>query len=217
MQELGGRGDHFSVRWTGQFNFDPAGNYIFTSTSDDGSRIAIDGLVILDRWDSFGGPWPSDPQPLLGWHEVRYDLVNQVGDAAARLTWSFDGGVDMTQICTFGDTTIDPAGGVATGAHAFQSPNPSRQMASDAILPRFADSSGTGHFVSGVPNTFISGCASNCLQFTTFEAATAACSVEETCGGITYENHPGELDLCCDNDGPQAGVCGWCVACSLPH
>lgn len=185
VPELGGRGDHFSVRWNGRHLFDPSGNWIFTSRSNDGSRVYVDGLLILDRLDELNGnTWLSDPQPLLGWHEVSYEFVNFGGNANAQLTWDFEEAVDMTQSCTYDGPT-----------------GPSAQQLADF------DRDGTheGGF-------YIPGCSANCVQFSSLESAQFACSVEDTCGGITYEFHSGDAGtiLCCDNDGPHAGICGWC-------
>src|SRR3712207_459495 len=41
MQNMGA--DEFTVRWDGNFEFDAAGTYVFTSTADDGVRIWVDG------------------------------------------------------------------------------------------------------------------------------------------------------------------------------
>ncbi len=43
-------GDHFSVRWTGDFRAPASGDYIFNLTSDDGSRMYLDGKLIIDNW-----------------------------------------------------------------------------------------------------------------------------------------------------------------------
>ncbi|MEZ4663843.1 MAG: PA14 domain-containing protein [Caldilineaceae bacterium] len=41
--------DNFSVRWTRRLNL-PAGNYRFTTTVDDGVRLAIDDRLLIDNW-----------------------------------------------------------------------------------------------------------------------------------------------------------------------
>src|SRR5262249_53114463 len=41
--------DNFSARWTRTVNF-AAGAYRFTVTVDDGARLYIDGLQIIDAW-----------------------------------------------------------------------------------------------------------------------------------------------------------------------
>ena len=183
VPELGGRGDHFSVRWNGRYLFDPSAYWTFTSQSDDGSRVYVDGIMILDRWsETTGSTWRSDPQPLLGWHEVSYEFVSMGGLSYASLTWEAGAAVDVTQVCTY--------------------------SASDG--PTAAEDAAYASSGSPTGGSFIGGCSTNCLQFSSFAAAQSSCSVEDSCGGITYEFHPGESALCCDNDGPHAGICGWC-------
>lgn len=41
--------DYWSARWTGTFYFE-AGNYVFRANADDGVRIYLDGLLVLDAW-----------------------------------------------------------------------------------------------------------------------------------------------------------------------
>jgi hypothetical protein len=41
--------DHFSVRWTGNFDHDP-GTYRFTVESDDGVRLWVNDQLIIDEW-----------------------------------------------------------------------------------------------------------------------------------------------------------------------
>ena len=66
VPEMGGLGDHFSVRWTGSFDFGVGRYYSFTSTSDDGSRIRVDGVSVLDRWSSSAATSTSQPVRLSG-------------------------------------------------------------------------------------------------------------------------------------------------------
>lgn len=43
-------GDNFSVRWTGRFKAPGTGKYILDLTSDDGSRLYLDGKLVIDNW-----------------------------------------------------------------------------------------------------------------------------------------------------------------------
>lgn len=47
----GGPADQFSARWVGTFNFE-GGDYRFNANVDDGIRVYIDGILILDRWQA---------------------------------------------------------------------------------------------------------------------------------------------------------------------
>ena len=46
---LGVNVDNFSARWTGQFPF-TGGTYTFSSTTDDGVRVYVDGSLLIDGW-----------------------------------------------------------------------------------------------------------------------------------------------------------------------
>lgn len=42
--------DNYTVRWTGTIVTDAAGNYNFSTTSDDGARLWVNGKKIIDNW-----------------------------------------------------------------------------------------------------------------------------------------------------------------------
>ncbi len=82
--------DSFSVRWSGQVETSGAGTYTFYTRSDDGVRLWIDGLRIIDNW--------SDHAPTEDFGSIvlaagrRVDVVMEVyenvGGAVAALSWS---------------------------------------------------------------------------------------------------------------------------------
>lgn len=39
----------FSVRWSGSFEFED-GDHRFTTVSDDGIRLSVDGVWLIDDW-----------------------------------------------------------------------------------------------------------------------------------------------------------------------
>jgi beta-glucosidase len=45
---------HFSVRWTGNVQFDRTGDYTAASRSDDGIRVFLDDNAIIDDWNDHG-------------------------------------------------------------------------------------------------------------------------------------------------------------------
>ncbi|MGY1620024.1 PA14 domain-containing protein [Geodermatophilus sp. SYSU D00691] len=77
--------DNFSARWTGTFSF-PGGSRTFTAVSDDGVRVWLDGVLIIDRW---GGPgtWTTTRTVPAGQHSVRVEWFEGAGSAYVRLTW----------------------------------------------------------------------------------------------------------------------------------
>ncbi len=79
--------DHFSARWTTQSYFD-GGFYDFVSQADDGIRISIDGIKIIDKWQS--QPFVrNDAYVLLakGLHSIQVDYFEDGGAAANTLRW----------------------------------------------------------------------------------------------------------------------------------
>ena len=42
--------DNFSVRWSGQVLAPVTGTYTFTTTSDDGVRLYVNGQLLIDNW-----------------------------------------------------------------------------------------------------------------------------------------------------------------------
>ncbi|MBK7218650.1 MAG: hypothetical protein IPH95_16725 [Candidatus Promineofilum sp.] len=78
----------FSVRWTRAAYF-PAGVYRFVATMDDGMRVWIDGLPIIDAWGASAEHTVSKDVPLAeGWHNIRVDYQERGGMAVARFNWS---------------------------------------------------------------------------------------------------------------------------------
>lgn len=79
--------DNFSVRWTRATYFS-AGNYRFFVTVDDGVRLYVDNILVIDSWriqpltNYFG-----DIQLGPGNHTVRLDYYEETGDATIRLNW----------------------------------------------------------------------------------------------------------------------------------
>lgn len=77
--------DNFSARWTGSF-WIAAGSRTFTAASNDGIRVWLDGVLIIDRWGS-SGTSTATRALAAGVHSVRVDYVERTGSAFARVTW----------------------------------------------------------------------------------------------------------------------------------
>jgi hypothetical protein len=101
--------DHFSARWTRTLTFDP-GLYRFTVEVDDGARLFIDGVPVVDEWQAGplrtftvirtldGGPhfleldyfesneravvrfWWERQETFTGWESQYFDNPNLAGD-----------------------------------------------------------------------------------------------------------------------------------------
>ena len=80
--------DLFSVRWVGTFNFE-GGDYRFNSISDDGIRVYLDGILVLDRWlNGYQGDVTNTFRSLgAGNHQIVVEYYEAYGDALVRVWW----------------------------------------------------------------------------------------------------------------------------------
>lgn len=78
--------DHFSVRWQGTITV-PGGDYTFTMGSDDGSRLWIDGELVMDYWNTCCQYWNRKVTLSPGAHSVRMEMREIDGAAWAYLRW----------------------------------------------------------------------------------------------------------------------------------
>ncbi|MEO5899718.1 MAG: PA14 domain-containing protein [Ilumatobacteraceae bacterium] len=79
--------DAFSIRWTRTQRF-TAGNVTFTMGSDDGSRLYIDGVLVLDRWveQAYPSVPPAVTVPLTaGDHTMVMEYFDHAASARATL------------------------------------------------------------------------------------------------------------------------------------
>ncbi|HTI70656.1 MAG TPA: PA14 domain-containing protein, partial [Candidatus Limnocylindria bacterium] len=88
-------GDSYSVRWTGKVLTRNAGLYKFTTTSDDGVRLWVDGKRMVNAWTDHA---PRDDSGSLSLAANKaYDVVLEyyqgTGGAEISLQWTPPGGV----------------------------------------------------------------------------------------------------------------------------
>ena len=79
--------DHFSARWHRTLNFE-AGIYRFNIEVDDGFRLYIDNVLILDEWEV--GPartYTVDVPLSTGRHTIQVDYFERTGVALMRFWW----------------------------------------------------------------------------------------------------------------------------------
>ena len=80
--------DNFSIRWLGTFSFSAA-NYVFTLATDDGSRLWIDGNLVLDVFSEHPAiPYTVTVPLQAGTHLIQVDYFQLGGAASASLTWN---------------------------------------------------------------------------------------------------------------------------------
>jgi chitodextrinase len=79
--------DHFSARWKGIFNFSAA-SYTFTVTADDGFRLYLDGVIVMDHWaDESATTYTQTLATTAGNHAVTLEYYEDAGSAVANLQW----------------------------------------------------------------------------------------------------------------------------------
>jgi LysM repeat protein len=81
--------DYFSVRWTGEFPF-AGGTYQFYARADDGIRVFVDGVAIIDEWHlATDRTYWAGITLNAGTHVVKVEYFELTGDALAKLwLWS---------------------------------------------------------------------------------------------------------------------------------
>lgn len=78
----------FSVKWEGNFSFE-TGTYRFTIAVDDGARLYLDDVLILDKWfDQATTTYQVDQAIAAGTHRVRMEMYENGGQASAALSWA---------------------------------------------------------------------------------------------------------------------------------
>ncbi len=80
--------DHFVARWTKSQNFD-SGNYTFTTISDDGVKLWVDGNLIIDKWNDHGPETDTaNIQLSNGNHNIKMEYYENSGGAVAKMSFS---------------------------------------------------------------------------------------------------------------------------------
>jgi hypothetical protein len=79
--------DNFSIRWTRSLDF-AAGTWRFSTATDDGVRLYVDGQLVIDHWVDQGTTrWTADVQLTAGTHMVVMEFYDGRWDAVARLAY----------------------------------------------------------------------------------------------------------------------------------
>jgi len=82
------RSDGFSARWTRYIDVAP-GSYRFTATSDDGIRVWVDGMLIINEWSDHPPKTVNADRYLdTGHHLVAVEFYENAGGAVANVSWA---------------------------------------------------------------------------------------------------------------------------------
>ena len=82
--------DNFSVRWTGKVEPRYSGAYTFHLTADDGVRLWVNGVQIVDKWDGAPNmPWQGTITLQAGQkYDIKLEYLEKTVTAAVKLEWS---------------------------------------------------------------------------------------------------------------------------------
>ena len=85
--------DNFSVRWTGWVLAPASGSFTFHVTADDGVRLWVDGVLLIDQWREQSPTEYSGSARLTAGrkHDIRIEYYEATGDATIALAWSGPG------------------------------------------------------------------------------------------------------------------------------
>lgn len=84
--------DNFSVRWTGTQTI-VAGTYTFSATANDGVRVTVDGVIVINQLGAAGLNTFTAQAVLNGdTHTVVVEFVENTGDASIQFTWTLTSG-----------------------------------------------------------------------------------------------------------------------------
>ncbi|HEV2854604.1 MAG TPA: PA14 domain-containing protein [Thermoanaerobaculia bacterium] len=83
----------FSARWTGQVQAKVTGTHTFYTVSDDGVRLWINGVLVIDNWTDHAPTENSGTISLTAGqrYDVRMEFYENAGGAVAKLLWSAPG------------------------------------------------------------------------------------------------------------------------------
>jgi hypothetical protein len=79
--------DTFAAYWMGNFDFN-GGTYTFSTTADDGVRVSIDGVTVIDAFYDQGPTTYTATRTLSpGIHLIEVQYYENGGGAVLKLSW----------------------------------------------------------------------------------------------------------------------------------
>jgi glucose/arabinose dehydrogenase len=85
--------DRWSARWTGQVEAEVSGPHTFYVRSDDGARLWVNGVLVVDDWTDHTSRVSQGTIDLQGGkrYAIRVEYHDTTGEAGLRLLWSAPG------------------------------------------------------------------------------------------------------------------------------
>jgi len=81
--------DNFKVRWTGEVEIPSTGTWIFHTQTDDGVRLWVNDVLILENWTDHGSTHDQGEITLQGGqrYPIRLEWYENGGGAICQLSW----------------------------------------------------------------------------------------------------------------------------------
>jgi hypothetical protein len=118
---------NFTVRWTGSVQAQWTEPYTFYTTTDDGVRLWVNGLLLIDQWHGQSGLEWSNTLPLAAGqtYPLTMEYFQGQGTAEAMLSWSspstFQTIIPQTQLYpAFTPTVVTNSIAVSNGVYGLQ-------------------------------------------------------------------------------------------------
>jgi len=84
--------NNFAIRFSRTISMGTAGDYKFTTTTDDGVRLWVDGQLLIDRWiDQAPTSYGATKFLAASSHDLRLDYYENGGGAFAAIKWELVG------------------------------------------------------------------------------------------------------------------------------
>jgi mono/diheme cytochrome c family protein/cytochrome c553 len=93
--------DGFSARWTGKVEAISTGSYTFQTTSNDGVRLWINGVLVVDNWTNHATVTNNSPVMSMTKNQryaIRMEFYDNSGAAVARLKWKKPGSTSFAAV-----------------------------------------------------------------------------------------------------------------------
>lgn len=88
--------DNYSIRWTGWVLADQAGLWQFKTLSNDGVRLWVDDVQLIDNWNQHTVQTDTATRNLsAGWHPIRLEYFQQAGTSHIELRYSGPGQTEV--------------------------------------------------------------------------------------------------------------------------
>ena len=124
--------DRFSARWTGQVEAPVTGSYTFSTLSDDGVRLWVNGVLLIDDWNGHAPKANTGASVMLTAaqkYDIKLEYFDDTAGAVVQLLWTYPGQaqqiIPQTRLYPAASSNNSLTAGTGTGLRAdyFNNPN----------------------------------------------------------------------------------------------